>query len=202
MKTLLILITILESLLSALSTRTLQSQISLSIGSDPTQTMTYNGSITMRAECFRTQMMGYDVAYDGKTLYMYAEDVNELTLSNPTDHELLEANPFLYAKALRDVCNITERANQENTQTIITLTPKDQSIGIQRFVLRVRNSDLLPLSIEVKEGKQMTTLRLKNPTWLSAAPGTTSAAGAPSTDAASSAWTITPPPDAFLNDLR
>jgi hypothetical protein len=96
---------------------------------------------------------------------MYSAETDELTLSNPTEQELTEANPLLYAKALVPVCNITERTitNDQSPITIITLTPKDQSIGINRFVLRVRNDDLMPLSVEIKEGKKISTLKLKEP---------------------------------------
>ena len=44
---------------------------------------------------------------------------------------------------------------------------------------------MLPSSIEIKEGKQLTTLRLTNPTYTTDIPS----------------FTITKP-DAFLNDLR
>jgi len=52
---------------------------------------------------------------------------------------------------------------ESGEQTIVTLTPKDQSIGINRFVLKVRTADLMPLSVEIKEGKKTSTLKLKEP---------------------------------------
>ena len=98
---------------------------------------------------------------------MYSGETDELTLTNPTQQELTETNPFLYAKALVDVCNLTERATSDGAQTIITLTPQDQSIGINRFTLRVRNNDLIPLQIEIKEGKKISTLKMKEPKFVS-----------------------------------
>ena len=50
--------------------------------------------------------------------------------------------------------------------TVITLTPKDQSIGINRFVLRVRTADLMPLQAEIKEGKKTSTLKMKEPKFI------------------------------------
>ena len=126
----------------------------------------FPGEIIMQGDKFRLTMMAIEAAYDGKTMYMYNPDVDELTLSNPDEQELLQANPFLYAKALVNVCNIVEKASGDNT--LITLTPKDQSIGINRFVLKLRTADLMPLSIELKEGKKMTTLKLKEPKFVSA----------------------------------
>ena len=117
---------------------------------------------------------------------MYNPDIDELTLTNPTEQELVEANPFLYAKALVDVCNVTERATQDGKMTIITLTPKDQSIGINRFVLKVRNSDLVPLSVEIKEGKKTTLLKMTDPKFVQQQPK----------------YEIQPDKNTLVNDMR
>jgi outer membrane lipoprotein-sorting protein len=106
-------------------------------------------------------MFAIEAAYDGNTLYMYSDNTEELSLSTPTDEELQQTNPFLYAQALLPVCQYTEKAVGDKTQ--ITLTPNDQSAGITKFVLLLTTATLLPTSIEIHEedGKQ-TTLRLNN----------------------------------------
>ena len=95
------------------------------------------------------------------TLYIYSEDTEELTLSIPTDEELVQTNPFLYAQALLPVCQYDEKAVDDKTQ--ITLTPNDQSAGIAKFVLRVTTATLLPTHIEIHEtDDKQTVLRLNN----------------------------------------
>jgi outer membrane lipoprotein-sorting protein len=142
----------------------------------------------MQGDKFRLEAMDIKAAYDGKTMYMYSGQTDELTLSNPTEQELLEANPFLYAKALVPVCNVTERTTQDGLQTIVTLTPKDQSIGINRFTLRVRNSDLMPLSAEIKEGKKISTLKMKEPKFVATTP--------------EKIFVLKPSKNTFVNDMR
>ena len=164
MKLLLIILSILSSFLTNLETKTLQSDFVVTVAEEVNAPMNFPGTVTMNGKLFRLNMYNIQAAYDGKTMYMYSPETDELTLTNPTEQELLETNPLLYAKALVDVCNITERATGE--QTIITLTPKDQSIGINRFVLKVRTADLMPLSVELKEGKKLTTLKLKEPKYV------------------------------------
>lgn len=163
MKLLLIILTVLSSFLTNLETRTLQSDFTITVSEEVNAPMNYPGSLTMCGQSFLLKMFNLEAAYDGKTLYMYSPEIDELTLSNPTEQELVEANPFLYAKALVGVCNVVERPSSDGKQTIVTLTPKDRSIGIDRFTLRVRNEDLLPLSIEIKEGKKTSILKLKEP---------------------------------------
>ena len=208
--------TTLDTFLQTLADHTLHSDFVITISEGASQPMNYPGTITMRGDRFMLEMFDMEAAYDGKTLYVYSATTDELTLSTPTEQELMEANPFLYAQALSKVCTITEQPTAQQALTI-TLTPKDQSAGIQRFTLTLSRrcglqaapqcatdgdasvspavnksgqtltaqSLWLPQQITIKEGKQLTTLRLTNPTYTADIPS----------------FTITKP-DAFLNDLR
>ncbi|MGN0236057.1 MAG: outer membrane lipoprotein carrier protein LolA [Paludibacteraceae bacterium] len=179
----------LDTFLQTLSENTLYSDFVITISEGTSQPVNYPGTITMRGDLFALEMFDMEAAFDGKTLYVYSAATDELTLSMPTEQELMEANPFLYARALSQVCSITEQPT--GTNLTITLTPKDQTAGIQRFTLTLRQekqqgvSLWLPQQITIKEGKQQTTVRLTNPTYTSDIPS----------------FTITKP-DAFLNDLR
>ena len=186
MKLLLIIVTVLSSFLTNMETKTLQSDFTVTVSEEVNAPMNYPGAITMCGDKFLLTMFGIEAAYDGKTMYMYSGDTDELTLTNPTEQELLETNPFLYAKALVNVCNITERASSDGKQTIVTLTPKDQSIGINRFVLRVRTADLMPLEVEIKEGKKTSTLKMKEPKFVSTQP----------------LWEIKAAKGTYVNDMR
>lgn len=187
MCTLLTILTILSSFLTNLETQTLQSDFTITVAEEVNAPMNYPGELSMHGSCFKVEMFNIKAAYDGKTMYMYSPETDELTLTNPTEQELLESNPLLYAKALVPVCNIVERTSQDGSQTIVTLTPKDQSIGINRFVLKIQNSDLMPLSVEIKEGKKTSTLKMKEPKFV---------------QGPKEAYVITPEKDTYVNDMR
>ena len=184
MKLLTIILTVLTSFLSTIEQKTLQSDFTITVAEEVTAPMNYPGALTMQGDKFLLSMYGLEAAFDGKTMYMYSAETDELTLSTPTEQELTQANPFLFAKALVSACNITEKASGENT--IVTLTPKDQSIGINRFVLKLRTADLLPLSVEIKEGKKITTLKLTSPRYVTA----------------QQQYVIKPDKDTYINDMR
>lgn len=186
MNTLIVILTVLSSFLTNLETKTLQSDFTVTVSEDVNAPMNYPGSIVMNGKQFRLEIFGFEAAYDGKTLYMYSGETDELTLTTPMEQELAEANPFLYAQALEEVCNITERNSSDGTQTIITLTPKDQSIGINRFVLHVRTADLMPMQVEIKEGKQTSILKMKEPKFVSE----------------KQEYVIVPEKDTYINDMR
>ncbi len=188
MTTLLTILTVLSSFLANLEEKTLQSTFTVTVAEEVNAPMNFPGEIIMQGNKFRLEMMDIEAAYDGKTMYMYSGQTDELTLSNPTEQELVEANPLLYAKALVPVCNVTERTTQDGQQTIVTLTPKDQSIGINRFVLKLRNSDLIPLSVEIKEGKKTSTLKLKEPKFVPTNP--------------EDIYILKPSKNTYVNDMR
>ena len=184
MKLLIITFTILQSLFSTLEQKTLQSDFSITITQEQTQPMTYAGTLAMRDQKFALEFIGIEAAYDGQTLYMYSEDTEELTLSTPTEEELIQTNPFLYARALLPLCEYAEKAVGDKTQ--ITLTPRDQSLGINKFVLRLVTTTLLPVAAEIHESDgKVTTLRLNNPEYKNECPK----------------FSIEKP-EAFINDLR
>lgn len=165
MKLLFIILTVLQSFLATLEQKTLEANFTLTNGpstmNDHEMPMTYEGSLKMHGKLFQLSMLSMEAAYDGNTLYMYNEDVDELSLTIPTEEELTQTNPFLYAQKLLPICQYTEKVIGDKTH--ITLTPKDQSNGINKFVLRVVTNTLLPTSIEVHETSgTLTTLRLNN----------------------------------------
>lgn len=161
MKSLLIILTILQSLLATLEQKTLISDFTLSIAEEQSQPMSYNGELQMHGKQFALSMFALEAAYDGHTLYMYSEDTEELTLSTPTEEELVQTNPFLYAQALMPVCQYSEK--MAGDKAIITLTPNDSSAGITKFVLHVVTSTNLPTLVEIHEaGDKTTKLELSN----------------------------------------
>ncbi len=188
MTTILTILTVLSSFLANLETKTLQSDFTVTVAEEVNAPMNYPGTLTMHGQLFRLSMFNIEAAYDGKTLYMYTPETDELTLSNPTSQELVEANPLLYAEALVPACNVTEKTitNNQSPITNITLTPKDQSAGINRFTLRVRNADLMPIQAEIKEGKKTSTLKFKDPKFVTG----------------EQKWMVEPDKNTFVNDMR
>lgn len=148
--------------------------------------MNYPGSITMKGKKFRLSMGSIEAAFDGQTMYMYSAETDELNLTSPTDRELIESNPFLFALEMAQQCEVTERASSDGKQTIITLVPREETLGINRFVLKVQNGTLLPLQVEVREGTKTSTLTLMGPSFITTEPK----------------YVLEPEETTFVNDLR
>ena len=182
---LLILLTILDSLFASIGQKVFQTDFVITIAEETTQPLNLPGTITMQGQQFVGTLFGMEMAYDGETMYVYDAETDELTLTKPVQEELTDLNPLLYAQTLVEASNLTQRDSKDGESVYITLTPKDQSKGLLRFVLKLRKADSMPLSVEMKESKKTTTLNLKNPQYLEVAPPF-----------------MLNKPDAFLNDLR
>ena len=138
----------------------------------------------MHGKQFSLSMFNMEAAYDGNTLYTYSDELEELSLSTPTEEELVQTNPFLYAQALLPVCQYAEKVIGDKTQITLTPTSNSQSptansqppiannqSPIAKFILRVTTATLLPVSAEIHETEgNITTLRLTNPQYTDTAP--------------------------------
>ena len=180
MKLLLIILTVLQSLLATLEQKTLVSDFTMTYTQSPIANsqspITYTGNLAMHGKQFSLSMFNMEAAYDGNTLYMYSDELEELSLSTPTEEELVQTNPFLYAQALLPVCQYAEKVVGDKTQITLTPTSNSQSpiansqppiantqSPIAKFVLRVTTATLLPTMVEIHETEgPLTTLRLNN----------------------------------------
>jgi len=177
---------VLTHFLTKIDEQTLSAMFTLTVAETPTTPITYNGHLQMRGEKFRLSLLDNEGAYDGRTYYLYAEDTGELTLTTPTQAELLEANPVLFARELRIKSQVRFAAsNKDAKRYVIEIVPDNQEAGIQKFVLKLKKNDLLPEEILVKEDKQTTTLRFTNAAYEKEIPSF-----------------VISKPGAFINDLR
>ncbi|MBO7409287.1 MAG: hypothetical protein J6T85_05330 [Paludibacteraceae bacterium] len=185
-----ILLSVLQPFFLALEQNTLKSDFVVTISETATQPLSYTGSFVLRGERFTLNMMQIEAAYDGKTLYMYSPETDELQLTEPTGEELSQANPLVFAKLVAKECETLERDKGE--QVLLVLVPRDKTKtnGIGRIELLLQKpkgseTRYLPVSVEMKEGKRTTTLRLNNAAYITTTPS----------------FKIDKP-GAFINDLR
>ena len=169
-----IILSILTAFIADLEAKPLSSEVTMTIVAPHSQPMTYEGYITMQGDAFKAALLGMEVAYDGKTLYLYQDDTDELTLSTPTEKELQEVNPLYLAKDLLKTCHATERQLKDSITTIVTLTPKniaESELKSASIKLKKDKGRLLPITIELQEvGGTKTSLRFKNPQYLTSTP--------------------------------
>lgn len=200
---------IAEQFISKIEKQLLTADYSIELLEGTQRQQVVSGNLQMLGNCFHMTILSTEAAFDGKTLYMYQEETNELTLSNPTDEELLDVNPMLFARALlrtstvRFAANASKAANgkaaNEKAKSnpilaaaeVVTLDfiPINKAAGIQRFVIKLRKADLAPIEIQIREQQQQTIIHFSRQSF------------APSSQPSSSLFQLEYP-SAWLNDLR
>jgi len=177
---------VLLDFLTKVENQTLTAKFTITVTENANQPISYTGSMQMRGDRFRLNMLGNEGAYDGKTYYLFSEETNELTLSTPTHAELLEINPVLFARQLQRLSTVRfNAANKDNKRYVIDLVPNNQEAGIKKFSIKLRKGSLIPEEITVNEGGTTTTVRFFEATY----------------DAFVPSFVISKP-GAFVNDLR
>ena len=195
---------IAEQFISKIEKQLLTADYSIELLTGTQRQQVVSGKLQMLGNCFRMTILSTEAAFDGKTLYMYQKETNELTLSIPTEEELLDVNPLIFARALLRASTIRFAANAKATATnvktksnptasaeVVTLDvlPVNKSAGIQRIVIKLRKTDLAPLEIQIREQQEQTIIRFSQPSFSHTNPST------------SSLFQLDYP-SAWLNDLR
>ena len=201
-----------EQFLSKMENQLLTADYTIELLSGTQRQTVGSGNLQMLGNCFRLTIFSSVAAFDGKTLYMYQEEANELTLSIPTEEELLDVNPLIFARALLRASTVRFAANAKvatatNTKAsasaksnpttaamssdVLTLDvlPANKSAGIQRIVIKLRKADLAPVEIQIREQQEQTIIRFSHPSFATPAPST------------ASLFQLSYP-SAWLNDLR
>lgn len=158
-----LLLSILQSLFALLGQKTMSTDFTITVQENAAQPVSYTGTLTMHGEQFELEAFGTRASYDGTTFYMYNIDANELTLSTPTRDELYQANPLLFAQAMAEACEVTEKTSQN--MTTLTFVPKER-VAIDGITMKVKynakTGEYLPTMITLKEGLQTTKVLFRN----------------------------------------
>jgi outer membrane lipoprotein-sorting protein len=128
---------------------------------------TSKGTITMKGEMYRLKFMGGETYCDGKTLWNYLQEANEVNISEPEeDNEDLFSNPkLLFTLYENDYkYQLIEKMNVGNKEhALIDLYPNNIDEDYSRIRLQINTSDnnLLSATIFGKDGSNF-TLNISN----------------------------------------
>lgn len=116
---------------------------------------TSSGSITMKGDKYRLSFMDIESFYDGKTLWNYLEDVNEVNISEPEANDDDIFNPKIIFTIYENDYKyqlITSSTIEGENYSIIDLYPIDMEEEYSRIRLQI-NTDLYQLKSATIFGK-------------------------------------------------
>ncbi|MDE7153384.1 MAG: outer-membrane lipoprotein carrier protein LolA [Muribaculaceae bacterium] len=119
------------------------------------------GTIILSGDRFMIDSQVGSRWFDGKTLWAYSPQTNEVTVTEPTDEELAEINPFQFLKSARN--DFTPRLLKSAAGAYtVELKPKKGNSGITSAVVTVDSSTYLIKSIKLTVNKQVINIRLSS----------------------------------------
>ena len=183
---------LVKEMITVFEKSAISAQYTLSVQEQGTEfPQTFQGKILMSGDKFNLQAVGLDVRYDGKTQYVYMEDADELSISEPTSDELLQTNPILMAKAMFVTCDVKFVGGTNSGIYHIEFIPKEKSADLESLTVKIRKSDKMLVQLTMISGQGVVSeLFLMG-----------QVAGVKTSDA-DFVIAETDYPNAFLNDLR
>lgn len=95
---------------------------------------------------YRLSSPNMEVWYDGQTQWAYATDTKEVALTEPTEEELLESNPFAVLNNYKQSYNIRRLSGKQND---IELVAKSKMSNIRKAVVTISDKTWLPTKLIV-----------------------------------------------------
>ena len=116
-----------------------------------------NGSIIIEGNKFAISTQHLLTWFDGKTQWSYSPEINEVNISEPTEGELQQINPFAIISNFRN--EFTANLINSNSESYkIQLTPKNTKHTIKLIELTINSSTYFPslIVITAKNGTKAT----------------------------------------------
>ena len=107
------------------------------------------GTLLIAREKFAMVTSGYGVWYDGENMWSYYKQNGECSLTEPTEEELMEVNPF----DIVSQCDKRYKAvlkKKTNTEFTIALTPLSHASDIKTATIVIDAATKLPKAIDAR----------------------------------------------------
>ena len=148
---------VLNNVVNVLQKNAIQTNFELAVKETSSAKMQkMNGTFLMQGNKFLVSTNDMKVYFDGKTQWSYVPDVNEVSITNPSEKELAETNPLALLQAYKNNSTVRYAANSNSktTQTI-ELIPKAKISDFQKIMVVVNKANNYPQSIQMTDKKGM-----------------------------------------------
>lgn len=149
--------TVLNSMVNVLKNNSIQTNFGLVVKeANSTKPTIMNGTFLMKGNKFAFNTKEMQVYFDGKTQWAYMPEINEVSITNPTEKELAETNPLalLQAYTTKSTTKHIKNTSVKDAYTI-ELNPKDKTSDIKKIQVVINKKTYFPRSIQLVDKKGM-----------------------------------------------
>lgn len=102
--------------------------------------------------------------YDGKTLWTYRKQTNEVNITTPTAAEQQNINPYLFINIYKKGYTyiMRETTMRDKSCYEVTLTATSTTTKLRKMIITIDKSTYYPLSVNMQRGKSNTLINILN----------------------------------------
>ena len=152
---------IVEDMAFILQKNAVQTNFSMTV-KQGSSTQKMSGAFVMQGNKFALNTSEMKVYFDGSTQWAYSPDINEVSISNPTEKELAETNPLAILSSYKAKSTIRFAKKQDDKSAhLISLTPSAKNAEFKLMQVKIAKLTNYPLLLQLTDKKgNVSTLSL------------------------------------------
>ena len=107
---------------------------------------TDNGTILLQGNKFHTKLSNTTTWFDGKTMWSYVKDNEEVNVTEPKSAQLAKMNPYAFIDMYKKGYDVAFGVNTKNYFEVV-LTSTNTKNSIQKAVIRINRMNYQPMYI-------------------------------------------------------
>ncbi len=140
------------NLLNTLKSTPFRTEFTLSVGQkNAVNSQSMSGKFIMQGKKFHIDSDIVKVWYDGKTQWGLNTEANEVSITEPTEQELIETNPLTILGAYKSKCNTRFSKTKSARYDIVELVSKVKNDNFTLIEVRIDKVSKNPFSVAVTE---------------------------------------------------
>ena len=117
------------------------------------------GTVLLQGSKFRTQMSNHITWFDGKTMWSYAKDNEEVNVTEPTQTQLAKINPYAFLGIYKTGYDVAFGKNTKAYYEIV-LTAKSSKSSIKKAIIHVNRMNNHPTYVMMGQTKGNIEIRV------------------------------------------
>ena len=121
-----------------------------------------NGTIRIQGEKFTIDLAGeYVVWFDGKNMWSYLKDNDEVNVTNPNDEDLAKMNPYAFVNLYKKGYEVKMGHSTAKYYEVI-LKAKDKTKSLQNATLHINKVNYQPIFIDLSSPKTFNKIKINS----------------------------------------
>ncbi len=130
---------------------------SFTLRGDSRNALCLKGELKMKGKKFYLRTQDMTTWYDGKTMWSYARNINEVNITEPSTQELISLNPYYSLSQYKKAFAVSELKSAHSGERRICFIPTDRNSPLSRVVVTFATATLSPIAFEITDLNKNTT---------------------------------------------